>query len=79
METVQLTVKRGRESERLATALYRYCEMKLSSADQIQNCVQVVTESQGDWEQRTIALWNDDATRDFVAYWRSFPPTRSLI
>ena len=72
MATLELTVRPGREAERFATAFYRFLELKLSSAAQVEDHAHIATERAGDSERKTVVLWSDSAVRDFADYWRDF-------
>lgn len=76
MHTIEVKVRRGRDAERFNTALYRFLELRLSTAEQLEGHIQVVTEPTGEWELKRLTLWNDEATRDFMSFWRNMPDAR---
>ena len=71
MHTIEVKVRRGRQAERFNTALYRFLELRLSSVDELEGHIQVVTEPAGEWELKRLTLWNDEAARDFTSFWRN--------
>lgn len=76
MHTIEVKVRRGREAERFNTALYRFLELKLSSVDELEGHIQVVTEPAGDWELKRLTLWSEPAAKEFISFWRNQPDTR---
>lgn len=72
MHTVEMKVRRGREAERFNTAVYRFLELRLSTAGEIDGHAQIVSEPAGQWERKCVTLWSEDAARDFTAFLRGF-------
>lgn len=77
MHTIEVRVRRGRDAERFNTALYRFLEVRLSSFDELEGHIQVVTEPSGDWEVKRLTLWSEAAAIDFTSFWRNLPETRT--
>jgi hypothetical protein len=72
MNIVEIRVRRGREAERFNTALYRFLEIKLSSARELDGHASITSEPAGPWERKTVTLWSDDVAEEFAAFWRGF-------
>ena len=74
----ETVVRRGRESERLTTAFYRFLEVQnVSEVD----AASMQTEVLGDSERRTILLWNEEAIEAFERFLVTFkmePPAGLL-
>jgi hypothetical protein len=77
MHTIEVRVRRGRDAERFNTALYRFLEVQLSSVDELDGHIHVVTEPSGDWELKRLTLWSEAAAADFTNFWRNLPETRT--
>ena len=73
VHTIEVKVRRGRQAERFNTALYRFLELRLSSVDELEGHIHVVTEPAGEWELKRLTLWSDEAAREFTAFWRNQP------
>ena len=73
---LEVKVRRGREAEHFNTALYRFLELRLSNAEELDGHIQVTTEPAGDWEYKRLILWSDEAAHDFTAFWRNLPEQR---
>ncbi len=72
MHSLEMTVRTGREAERFNTALYRFLELRLSNAGELDGHAQVVTEPAGRWEKKRVTLWSEDAAREFAEFLRVF-------
>jgi hypothetical protein len=77
MHTIEVKVRRGRDAERFNTALYRFLEVQLSSFEELEGHIQVVTEPAGDWEVKRLTLWSEEAAADFTKFWRNLPDART--
>ena len=59
----------GREAERVATAFYRFLEIKAAPVDADAS---FHTEVSGDQQRSVVRLWSDAAVDDFRTYLRGF-------
>ena len=72
MHIVEVKVRCGREAERFNTALYRFLELRLSKAGELDGHAKIMTEPAGQWERKTVTLWSADAAQDFTSFLRAF-------
>jgi hypothetical protein len=76
MSRFETIVPAGRQAEQLTTAFYRFLELRGVPEDAD---AWVRTEIIGAEQRCTVALWSEEASREFQAYLNRFllpPPTR---